>query len=358
MSLSIKHVYIIAEAGSAHLGNIEKAKSLIDAAAEAGADCIKFQWIIADEIVHPKAGPILLHGTPVPIWERFKLLERPPEFYGALKEETEKRGLMFLCTPFGLQSAEGLRNLKVEAIKIASPELNHYPLLDAVTEFPLILSTGVSKLADIERSMEHLKNNDGPALLHCITAYPAPEEEYNLRVIPSLSTLFGTIVGVSDHSLHPYAVPALAVGQGAKIIEKHITLAHRGEGLDDPIALEPQDFKRMVDRVRAAERESSAVIIRELSEELGEERVEKILGRGIKKLAPSEEPFYSTSNRSIVALTDLHPGTCLNEENIALLRSEQKRSAGLPPHFLTTLMGKTIKHPVKAGFGITLDHFL
>jgi len=107
MSLSIKHVYIIAEAGSAHLGDIEKAKMLIDAAAEAGADCIKFQWIIADEIVHPQAGHILLHGAPVPIWERFKVLERPPEFYGALKEETEKRGLCFSAPPLVFRALRG-----------------------------------------------------------------------------------------------------------------------------------------------------------------------------------------------------------------------------------------------------------
>src|SRR6056297_3493639 len=143
MSLNTESgITLVAEAGTAHLGDRERAKRLIDAAAAAGADYIKFQWVIADEIVHPNAGAITLHGKAVRIWERFKALERPPEFYASLKDETEQRGLRFLCSPFGEKSAAGLRALAVEAVKIASPELNHYPLLSAVAGLPLLLSTG------------------------------------------------------------------------------------------------------------------------------------------------------------------------------------------------------------------------
>ena len=349
-------VLIIAEAGTAHLGEIDRAKGLIDAAAEAGADCIKFQWVIADEIVHPNAGTIQLHKKPVTIWERFKALERPPEFYAALKEETERRNLLFLCSPFGPRSALGLRDLQVDAIKIASPELNHFPLLELVSDLPLILSTGISKLADIERSLEFLRCP--AALLHCITAYPAPEQQYNLRLLSGLSKIFGTPVGVSDHSSHPYLVPSLAVSQGALLIEKHLTLNRQDGGLDDPIALEPTEFAQMVRRVREAERESADQLIRELSEELGAPYVEKTLGDGIKKMADAESAFYYTSNRSIIARSTLLPGDKLNPENFALLRSEQQQPPGLPPQFVSTITGRHIKERVPAGSGITWEHLL
>ncbi len=369
-------VFVIAEAGTAHLGDLERAGKLIDAAAAAGADCIKFQWVIADEIVHPKAGSIMLHGRSVPIWERFKSLERPAEFYASLKKETEKKGLIFLCSPFGQESAAGLRRLGVEAIKIASPELNHFPLLEVVSDLPLLLSTGVSKLADIERSLEFIesrtisnsKNKAGhesgnnrnlqAALLHCVTAYPAPADQYNLHLISSLASLFGTVVGVSDHSRHPYLVPTLAVSRGARIVEKHITLAHRGDGLDDPIALEPEEFRLMVEKLRATEGNSPDTIVEDASKEFGTDVVESVLGNGIKKMAAAEAPFYSTTNRSVIARVDLNPGENLTRDTVALLRSEQQRSPGLPPHFLPILMGRKLTQRVAAGSGITLDHLL
>ncbi|MFW6360699.1 MAG: N-acetylneuraminate synthase family protein [Spirochaetota bacterium] len=359
-------VTLIAEAGTAHLGDIERAKRLIDAAAAAEADYIKFQWVIADEIVHPNAGAITLHGKPVRIWERFRALERPPEFYAALKRETEQRGLRFLCSPFGVKSAAGLRALGVEAVKIASPELNHYPLLAAVADLPLFLSTGVSTLGDIERCVQFLRSGSAQppwpavatespdiALLHCITAYPAPEEEYNLRLLPLLGKLFGTRVGVSDHSAHPYLVPLLAVSCGAEIIEKHITLARSGDGLDDPLALEPRGFAQMVARVRTVERQTPDTIQATLAEEFGPQRVEQVLGSGTKKLAASEAACYYTTNRSIVALTDLQAGHRLSRNSFASLRAEQQRRPGLPPHFAEHILGSRLKNSVEAGTGIT-----
>ncbi len=361
-------ITLIAEAGTAHLGDIDRAKRLIDAAAEAGADYIKFQWVIADEIVHPKAGTITLHGQAVPIWQRFKTLERPPEFYAALKRETEQRGLRFLCSPFGQASAAGLRALGVEVVKIASPELNHYPLLAAVADLSLIISTGVSTLGDIERCLQFLRGDEAAGtgtgsgesktarditLLHCITAYPAPEAEYNLRVLPLLRDLFGVRIGVSDHSRHPYLVPLAAISSGAKLIEKHITLDHGGDGLDDPIALVPQDFARMAERVRAAERDSGENIYRALAEEFGTERVEQVLGNGIKKMAASEAAYYATTNRSIVAMTDLQAGDVITEHSFAFLRAEQQRRAGLAPQFADQILGARLQRGVEAGTGIT-----
>lgn len=352
-------VLIIAEAGTSHMGDISHARELIDASAESGADCVKFQWVIADEIVHPRAGSIELPGGPVPIWQRFRQLERPASFYAELKEYTEERGLFFLCSPFGTESARQLLDLEVEAVKIASPELNHYPLLEAVSGHPLILSTGVSELKDIERSLAYLGetgHTDGSsvraALLHCITAYPAPEEEYNLLVVPLLSKLFGVPAGVSDHSRDPLIVPLLALSQGACIIEKHFTLSHSSSGLDDPIALDPGQFASMCRHLREGESLGADQLIEECRRDFSDQRVEAVLGSGNKTLAPSEVRFYRNTNRSIVALEDLETGDIISRRNSALLRSEQNRTAGLEPHHWESVIGRTVKTHIAAGEGI------
>ncbi len=358
-------ILIIAEAGTSHMGDISHARELIAAAAESGADCVKFQWVIADEIVHPRAGSIVLPGGPVPIYERFRQLERPPSFYAELKEHTESRGLLFLCSPFGIESARRLLDLEVEAVKIASPELNHYPLLQAVSGLPLILSTGVSELEDIERCLAYLGGSGRrdrlavrAALLHCITAYPAPEEEYNLRVLPFLAKRFGVPVGVSDHSRNPLIVPLLALSQGACILEKHFTLSRGSSGLDDPIALEPVQFASMCRHLREGETLGADQLIEECRREFTDRRVEAVLGSGKKALAPSEAPFYRTTNRSVVALEDLGPGDIITEKNSALLRSEQNRTAGLEPHHWESIIGRAVKTQVSAGEGILREHLL
>lgn len=361
-------VFIIAEAGSSHRGDIVRAREMIDAAAENGADSVKFQWIIADEIVHPDAGSILLHGREVPIWEQFHKVERAPGFYKELKEYCEKKGLIFLCSPFGRESARGLLELGVDAVKIASPELNHYPLLEMVRHLPLILSTGVSRLTDIEESLEYIHAGDvgltttdagvPTAILHCITAYPAPEREYNLDVLPVLSKIFGTTVGVSDHSRHPLKVPVLAVAKGARIIEKHITLSRKDGGLDDPIALEPREFGEMSRAVREAEFLDENLILESCTDMFGRGEVAGILGNGKKELAPAERAFYGTTRRSLVALKDLPAGEILTEENSAFLRSEQQRSPGIPPRFREQIRGTVLQKEVRASEGITWNHLL
>jgi N-acetylneuraminate synthase len=350
---------IIAEAGSAHAGDAEKARRLIDYAAEAGADCIKFQAIIADEIVHPAAGSIRLPGGPVAIHERFRRLEQPAEFYARLKEESERAGLLFLCSPFGRESATMLLTLGVAGIKIASPELNHYPLLQEAAAVPLLLSTGVSSLADIEESCDFLEERDGQfALLHCITAYPAPAREYNLRLIPLLRRLFGRPVGVSDHSTEPLLVPLLAAAEGAAVIEKHITFPERGSGLDDPIALPPAQFAAMCGALRELRGSPAEAFRARLARDYPEEVIEGVRGSGRKRLAPSERPFYPRSKRSVVALRDLEEGERVDEESCALLRSEQNRPAGLRPAQWPMVRGSRITRSLSAGEGLTWSHLL
>lgn len=367
-------VFIIAEAGTSHGGDKEKAKDLIAAAAEAGADCVKFQAVFADEIIHPRTGKVPLPGGDVPLYEVFKRLERHTDFYAALKEETESKGCVFLCTPFGIKSAGMLKRLGVRMIKIASPELNHFPLLREVASYrlPVILSTGVSTLEDIASALSFFPRNetesDGspfpshPALfapvilLHCITAYPAPEEEYNLQLIPKLSARFNVPVGLSDHSADPLLVPSAAAALGARAVEKHICLRHNEAGLDDPFALKPGQFEEMVREIRRYERlyseTGTEAGLKALRESCGCKRAERIIGDGVKRLAPSEAGNYARTNRSIHAVIDLSEGAVLSKKNIAVLRTEKVLTPGLHPKWFDTILGRRLERPVPAGEGI------
>ncbi len=348
--------WIVAEIGSAHGGDPVKAEELIAAAAEAGADCAKFQFIIADEIVHPMSGSINLPGGSIPIHEKFRSLEQPLSFYADLKDLCRKHGIAFLCSPFGLESARLLLQLGVNAVKIASPELNHVPLLKATRHLPQILSTGVSSLSDIEKALELCGKES--ALLHCITSYPAPAEEYNIAVIPLLQSLFGVPVGVSDHSTDPLLVPVLAAAHGAAIIEKHFTLDCRGDELDDPIALVPPEFRNMCLDTMEAVSASFDETLRKLSERFGEKTVKAVIGDGKKRLSRSEKQFYATTNRSIIAIRDIKAGDRISEKNVALLRSETNMSPGLPAPYWDTVLGKTVIRPLSDGDGLGWNYLI
>ncbi|MBI9104141.1 MAG: N-acetylneuraminate synthase family protein [Spirochaetales bacterium] len=346
---------ITAELGTAHGGSLKKAVELIHAARDAGADCVKFQWVIAKEILHPLTGRVELPGGSISLYSCFEALEQPPAFYHSLKEETEKAGLIFLCSPFGSESLKGLIKLGCRDVKIASPELNHYPLLKETQNFStVILSTGVSKLTDIEKAVQI--TGDSTLLLHCITSYPAPEEEYNLRTLPFLAGRFNLPVGVSDHSLGPTLIPCLAVTQGAVFIEKHFTLSREDGGLDDPIALTPPDFATMVENVRKIEQHPQVEAISLLKEEWGDRRVERILGRKEKKIAPSEAENYNTTNRSIHALREIAPEEELTNRNMAILRTEKNLSTGLFPEHWEALLGRRAKKRIPSGEGILFDY--
>ena len=349
---------IVAEIGTSHGGELDEAFRLIDAAAESGADCVKFQIVYADEILHPLTGKVRLPGGLVSLYDRFKALERSPEFFAELKGYSEKKGLVFMCTPFGTSSARILKDLGCTVIKIASPELNHFPLLQEVSRYgvSLILSTGVSKLSDIERALEITGLN--VMLLHCITQYPAPEEEYNLKIIPHLSTLTGVPVGLSDHSLDPCLVPVLAVSMGAPLIEKHLALSEKGRGLDDPIALIPEQFSRMAQAVRKAESMGEREILDWMADEYGRVRIERVLGTGRKELAPSERDNYGKSNRSIHAVARIEKGHAITEERVALLRSERNLRPGLAPQFLPDMIGRKAQRVIESGEGIQWNDIL
>ncbi|MDR2718069.1 MAG: N-acetylneuraminate synthase family protein [Treponema sp.] len=384
---------IIAELGTAHGGSLSRARELVQAAAEAGASCVKLQMVFADEILHPNTGEVSLPGGAIRLYDRFKQLEMPLDFYTAVKEYVESRGLLFLCTPFGLKSARLLRTLQPKIVKIASPELNFTDLLQEVAGWglPTLLSSGVSTLGDIEEAVgivgsgewgmgngdygmnyrgisrkQYGSPNNNPysllptpyppiCLLHCVTAYPAPETDYNLRVLHSLAAVFGVPVGVSDHSLDPELVPALAVSQGAAVVEKHFCLSRDDPGLDDPIALPPPEFARMAQAVRRAAETGPEETIANLSRQRGAALVETVLGSGIKTLAPSEKENYSRTNRSIHALRDIQAGEIIQAGDLAVLRTEKILRPGLAPSRAADICGRTARQFIPAGEGIRFE---
>ncbi len=362
---------VIAEIGTSHEGSLEKAKRLIDAAKEAEADAVKFQWVIADEILHPKTGFVDLPTGRISLYERFKQLECPPDFYAATLEYARSLGLKWICSPFGLKSLELLLELKPDAVKIASPELNHFPMLRKLADWrksnaiPVIVSSGVSKTRDIEAALAIL-GKSGVALLHCVTSYPAPEEEYNVRLIAALKKQYGVECGLSDHSLDPVLVPCLAASQGATVFEKHITLSKKTSGLDDPVALEPGQFLQMTRALRQCQaainrygsERGEKEIIAQMSEQYGSERVQKVLGNGIKALAPAEEKNYGRTNRSLHYMKAFEAGHILAAEDIGVLRTEKILTPGLSPALYESVVGKKLRRAVQDGAGVLQEDFM
>jgi sialic acid synthase SpsE len=344
---------LVAELGTSHQGDLDRARELIDAAVEAGAECIKFQLVHAEEILHPRAGTVPLPSGSVALFDQFRALERSMDFYAALKEHTESAGALLLCSPFGIRSARELKDLGCKALKIASPELNHFPLLEEVSAYrlPLFLSSGVSLLGDIERALA-VTGRDRVVLLHCVTSYPAPEEQYNLAVLESLRRVLGVPVGLSDHSLDPALVPALAVLHGACVVEKHFTHSRSDAGLDDPIALEPADFRRMVDAVRRVEADGPARALKRLGKEYGAARIAAATGTGVKTLAASEMANYERTNRSLHAARQIAAGARIAAEDVAVLRTEKVLRPGIGPEFLRIVIGAVARRSVPDGEGI------
>lgn len=384
-------VIIIAEIGTAHGGSLHKARDLINAAVDAGADYVKFQWVYADEILHPNTGFVNLPGGAVPLYKRFQELEVSPDFFAQAQEYTHSKHAGFICSPFGLKSLSELLAIQPDAVKIASPELNHYPLLHALsksahTGIPVILSSGVSRLSDIERALDLLdtfrhscsqdKTNQTvnkiypqlPALslLHCITAYPAPESQYNVRLVRTLSNIFGIPTGISDHSMDPVLVPSLSVLCGGTIIEKHITLSRKTDGLDDPVALEPAQFEQMTKYIRHIEEQiakygstcAADCCTEELNEKYGAEAVSAALGTGIKFLAPDEQQNYGRTNRSLHFTHSLSQGSVITADDIAVLRTEKILTPGISPEYLEIVTGARLAVSVNAGDGVRWEQLL
>ena len=362
---------VVAEIGTSHGGSLEKAKKLIDAAVDAGADAVKLQWVYADEILHPDTGFVSLPTGNIRLYDRFKQLEVAPQFFADCLSYAHEKNVQFICSPFGLRSLSELLAIRPDAVKIASPELNHFPLLHALASYrtthkmPVIISSGVSTLADIEAALTIL-GRDAVTLLHCITSYPAPESEYNLRLIQTLSHVFGVKTGVSDHSLDPVLVPSLSAACGGEMIEKHITLSKETDGLDDPVALEPEQFAHMcycIHQCEAMIRRYSLTcggdnIIEQMEDQFGKEKVQAVLGDGVKKLAPSEEANYGRTNRSLHFMREMKQGDIIAPKDISVLRTEKVLTPGISPRYEKSIIGAQLSRNVTNGAGVQWEDII
>ncbi|HEV7189321.1 MAG TPA: N-acetylneuraminate synthase family protein [Blastococcus sp.] len=296
--------FVIAEAGVNHDGDVAAAHRLIDIAAGAGADAVKFQTFAPTSLVSSGAGttPYQQRAGGVQTQaEMLAALTLPRDAWIALSRHARDSGLIFLSTPFDLDSAELLAELGVPALKTGSGELTNLPFLRALAAFglPLLISTGMANWDEVDSAVAAASGAD-IALFHCVSAYPAPLEECNLRVVPAMRERFGVPVGWSDHTLGlTTAVAAAALG--ARLFEKHFTFDSSAPGPDHAASLEPDQLRAYVSTVHDAV---------------------AALGDGVKRRVASEEENAPLVRRSWHARRDLPAGTVLEEADIVDLRPE------------------------------------
>lgn len=322
MATNMDKVFIIAEAGVNHNGDIQLAKELIDVAAESRADAVKFQTFISEKCIVKGTSKAKYQeettGNDEDQLDMVKKLELPYDAFVELKEYCDKKQIMFMSTPFDLESADFLNGVGLETFKIPSGEITNYPLLKKIGQFQkkVIMSTGMSTINEIQSAITIL-NDEGTSdisLLHCNTQYPTPMEDVNLRAMLTLKKEFGVPVGYSDHT-KGIEVPIAAVAMGAKIIEKHFTLDKNLPGPDHKASLEPGELQSMVVSIR---------------------NIEKALGSFEKKVTSSERDNMSIARKSIVAMRPIKKGEVFTEENLTVKRP----GTGISPMRWNEILGK------------------
>lgn len=335
---SLDRVYVIAEAGVNHNGEMNKAIKLIEMAKKAGADAVKFQTFKSEKVISCNAKMAVYQkqniGKETSQIEMVKELELSYDEFADLKDYCDKIGIVFLSTPFDNDSVDFLSEI-VPFFKIGSGELTNLPFLCHVAskKKPILLSTGMSKLGEVEKALETIKiSNKDVALLHCTTNYPCPYEEVNLRAMSTLREAFKVPVGYSDHTLG-IEIPLAAVAMGARIIEKHFTLDRRLPGPDHKASLEPNELSSMVKSIR---------------------NVEAALGDGIKKPNASEYETMTVARKSLVALRSMKAGEVVTVNDIAIKRPGD----GLEPSLITIIVGKKLIKDISQDSLFTWEHFM
>ena len=302
----MEKIFIIAEAGDNHNGSLMLARQLVDKAAEAGADCVKFQTFVTEELVSKRAKKAQYQeeatGTGESQYEMIKKLELSFDKFVELQRYTKEKGLIFLSTPFDIPSVDFLESIQIPYFKIPSGEITNLPYLVRIAQTgrDIILSTGMARMDEIEAAVMALRQHGAGeiSLLHCNTEYPTPMEDVNLRAMLTLKEKFGVRVGYSDHT-RGIEVPVAAAALGAEIIEKHFTLDRNIEGPDHKASLEPDELKAMVEGIR---------------------NIEKALGDGTKAVSVSEKKNIVIARKSIVARKKITKGEILTEDNLAVKR--------------------------------------
>ncbi|WP_020406912.1 N-acetylneuraminate synthase family protein [Hahella ganghwensis] len=334
-----KPCYVIAEIGSNHNGQLDTAIKMVKACAEAGVDAVKFQDFSREDLFIPR-----LPEDATPDWgQRESLLEKrwdilpfysaDPDWWPILAEQCKELGVDFLCSPFSLDAVDRLASIPVPAFKVASGDITWLELIRkiAATGIPLILSTGASDIHDVEAAISAATQAgcEQLVLLHCVSNYPPKWEDANLLAIRTLAERFGVPVGLSDHTPGS-TLPVASLSMGCCVLEKHVTLDRRQEGLDHHFALEVPEFKVLVEDIRNAE---------------------KALGSGEKSWAASEEIERYWVRRGLWAAKDIRAGEVILRAHLQCVRPAQ----GLPVNALDSVVGTKAKSFIKAGYPIPLE---
>jgi len=333
-------VFLIAEAGVNHNGDLTLARQMIDVAVEAGADAVKFQTFVADQVAShaaPKAQyQLKTTGSDESQVEMLHQLELDEAAHTELFELCSQHEVEFISTPFDQKSADLLERLGVNYFKVPSGEVTNLPLLHHIGEKgkPVILSTGMCYLGEVETAIRTLQDGGCPnlTLLHCVSAYPADPIECNLRAIETLQAAFGIPVGFSDHT-PGVEIACAAVALGATVIEKHFTLNKSFSGPDHRASLDPPELLSLIKAVR---------------------NIEVALGDGIKRPMQSEFDTRSVARRSLVAAQDISAGTKLTKDLITVLRP----GTGLSPAMLPYVVGRVTREFIPVGDLLSLEKFV
>jgi N,N'-diacetyllegionaminate synthase len=339
--MKAKHVMIIAEAGVNHNGSMENAFRLVDAAADAGADYIKFQTFKAEKLVSGSAKKAVYQIQNTRNAEETQLqmlqkLELSHEQHAQLIAYCRKKNIQFFSTAFDLDSLEYLHKVGLKMVKIPSGEITNLPYLrKAACLFrQVILSTGMTTISEIKDAVSVFTDAGIPkeniTILHCNTEYPTPMDDVNLKAMLHIQELFGTEVGYSDHTLG-IEVPIAAVALGASIVEKHFTLDKTMNGPDHSASLEPDELKAMVSAIRNLEKALS--------------------GSGMKEVSPSEQKNIAIARKSIVATKEIHKGELFTEDNIGVKRP----GTGISPMKWDEVIGKVSQQDFEEDELITIS---
>jgi len=328
------HTKVIAEAGVNHNGDLEIAKKLIEVAAQAGADYVKFQTFKAEKLASYEArkADYQLENLPdseITQYAMLKKLELNYEYHEKIIDHCSLHDIKFLSSPFDLDSIELLHNLGLNTFKIPSGEITNLPYLQKIGSYRknVILSTGMADIGEVEDALYALinagTNKDNITILHCNTEYPTPFEDVNLRAMLTIRNAFKVNVGYSDHT-SGIEVPIAAVSLGATIIEKHFTLDRSMAGPDHKASLEPEELKMMVRSIR---------------------NIEKCLGSGIKIASPSEEKNKSIARKSIHLAHNICMGEVIHPKDLIMLRPGD----GITPMQITRILGRRVNKNLKKG---------
>lgn len=333
------HCFVIAEAGVNHNGSPELALRLVDAAADAGADAVKFQSFSARRLVAPGTGTAAYQRGNTGQSDQYAMLEAlelPLPALNALKRRADERGIEFMSTPFDLDSARELVSMGMRRIKVSSGDLNNLPFLEALAAYdlPMIVSTGMAELSEVIEAANAIADArvrhgysaplaERLSILHCTSSYPAPAADANLRAMLTLATQTGLPTGYSDHT-EGSAVALAAVALGAKVLEKHFTLDRDLPGPDHKASLRPEELRHLVQDVRS---------------------VEQAMGDGVKAPRPVELPVRELVRRSVTLVRPVRAGQALQADDLDLLRP----GSGIAPKEIVSVIGRMAARDLTAG---------